>query len=639
MRKILIVFLFLAVCSTARGQTPNNNNPAQLDIAGTSTAFTTSSAAWAQVGSNNGAFGVGVAGTWTGTLSFFGSIGNQPLVAINATPSNSTTAVTTTTANGAWTVNVAGYNVIYVVFTTYGSGVAQVTITPSNGITASSGGGGGGAGVSSLNTLTGAVTLAAGTNISLTPSGNTITIAGTGGAVTGCTTTGGVGFENGTSNTLTCSTQAVIGQATGNLSTNTLCLGTLNDCIYSDTTPTDGVLALQGTASAGNNGSISFLTGALNPLQLINTAGVGIAEFGVPVAANLFENFVSSTATTYQGGNDAASLGVLGQGIFRGGDQTGTGGAFSGGGSALIRGGNNAATNAGSEAGSVEIAPGMSNGATQGQQGLLILSDFYVKGGGTSTQWNLQCIVGTTAMTVNDCGATPPLIQGVAAQVNANTVLTHTLSSQTPVNASAAVTVGDTVCAGATAGVVTDSGGTGQCTTGITVGNVLAVSGTYFLPITGSVTLSTTLPLIQIQRTQATASTGASQVFNTQSSAVTTNIAATSMVASTGAMHDYLFTWTISLTVVGVACTGNTTVTLNDIFTDPNSSTPTTQALGTVTLASQGVGTLGFIASGTSNILAKTGTAVQYSTTSYTPGVACTTNPTYQVSPTLVQLW
>ena len=38
-----------------------------------------------------------------------------------------------------------------------------------------------GAGVSSLNTLTGAITLAAGSNITLTPSGNTITIASTGG--------------------------------------------------------------------------------------------------------------------------------------------------------------------------------------------------------------------------------------------------------------------------------------------------------------------------------------------------------------------------------------------------------------------------------------------------------------------------
>lgn len=42
------------------------------------------------------------------------------------------------------------------------------------------GGGGGGAGVSSLNTLTGDVVLAAGTNVTITPSGNTLTIAASG---------------------------------------------------------------------------------------------------------------------------------------------------------------------------------------------------------------------------------------------------------------------------------------------------------------------------------------------------------------------------------------------------------------------------------------------------------------------------
>jgi hypothetical protein len=42
--------------------------------------------------------------------------------------------------------------------------------------------GGGGAGVSSFNALTGAVTISAGSNITLTPSGNNIVIASTGGS-------------------------------------------------------------------------------------------------------------------------------------------------------------------------------------------------------------------------------------------------------------------------------------------------------------------------------------------------------------------------------------------------------------------------------------------------------------------------
>jgi hypothetical protein len=128
-------------------------------------------------------------------------------------------------------------------------------------------------------------------------------------------------------------------------------------------------------------------------------------------------------------------------------------------------------------------------------------------------------------------------------------------------------------------------------------------------------------------------------VYNTPSSGTLTNIGATNMVATTSAQHDYLFNWTIDLTTTGLSCTGNTTVTLNVIFTDPNTSTPVTQALGTVTLANGTSGTVGFIAEGTENVLAKTGTAVQYSTTNYTGGSGCITNPSYTVYPTLVQLW
>ena len=138
--------------------------------------------------------------------------------------------------------------------------------------------------------------------------------------------------------------------------------------------------------------------------------------------------------------------------------------------------------------------------------------------------------------------------------------------------------------------------------------------------------------------TSGCASSGITPTYTTQSSVVSANIAATTMV-TTAALHDYLFTWTISLGAVGVACTGSTSVTLNAIFTDPNTSSVTTQSLGTVTLASNGIGAAGFVASGTANILAKTTTAVQYSTTNYTPGVGCTTFPTYQVSPTLIQEW
>lgn len=129
-------------------------------------------------------------------------------------------------------------------------------------------------------------------------------------------------------------------------------------------------------------------------------------------------------------------------------------------------------------------------------------------------------------------------------------------------------------------------------------------------------------------------------VYNTASSSSTGNLGATSMVATTGAQHQYLFGGTFSLTVAGTSCTGSTTVTLNAIFTDPNASGSQTVPVGTVTLANAGVGVVGFAAGVPAlTILAKTGTAVQYSTTSYTLGTGCTsTNPTYVFTPLLLQV-
>jgi hypothetical protein len=126
-------------------------------------------------------------------------------------------------------------------------------------------------------------------------------------------------------------------------------------------------------------------------------------------------------------------------------------------------------------------------------------------------------------------------------------------------------------------------------------------------------------------------------VYKTQSSAVQTNISATTMTTAPNDSnnHDYLFAWSVSLTAAGSGCTGTTTVVLNAIFTDPNASSAYTEPLGTLTLASNGNGTVGFVASGVDNILVKTNTAVQYSTSSYTLGAGCTTSPTYQVSPAL----
>ena len=69
----------------------------------------------------------------------------------------------------------------------------NVTITPSgNTLTIAATGGGGTAGVSSVNNVTGAVNLVAGSNVSITPSGQNITIAASGGGSAGVASVNGI---------------------------------------------------------------------------------------------------------------------------------------------------------------------------------------------------------------------------------------------------------------------------------------------------------------------------------------------------------------------------------------------------------------------------------------------------------------
>jgi hypothetical protein len=84
------------------------------------------------------------------------------------------------------------------------------------------GGGVPGAGVSSLNTLTGALTLAAGANITVTSSGSTITIAGTGGGGGGGLTVGSTTIAGGVSGNFLYDTSGVLGELTPTAATAAL---------------------------------------------------------------------------------------------------------------------------------------------------------------------------------------------------------------------------------------------------------------------------------------------------------------------------------------------------------------------------------------------------------------------------------
>lgn len=102
---------------------------------------------------------------------------------------------------------------------------ANVTVTPSgSNITISATGGGGSAGVSSVNNVTGAVNLVAGSNVTITPSGQNITIAASAGSSAGVSDvtvnkgtplTGSVGFMNGDGINMTASGNNITVNNTG----------------------------------------------------------------------------------------------------------------------------------------------------------------------------------------------------------------------------------------------------------------------------------------------------------------------------------------------------------------------------------------------------------------------------------------
>lgn len=265
-------------------------------------------------------------------------------------------------------------------------------------------------------------------------------------------------------------------------------------------------IQITGTATTAKVLTLPDLTGTVEvaastiPSLTILKSGGGnsVLAAGFQENGGLLYGSLSGSNVSYTAGIDGNVNSAEGGAAVRGGDIVGSGGASSAGGFLLLRGGNSVATNAASQAGSVLIVSGQSTGATQGLQGFTQIGQAYIKGA-TVTQWNLQCA--SAAMTVADCAASPVNWLGVAEKVNTNTVVMLLSPSLSPINASAAVTLQHTVCAGSTAGKVTDSTGTALCSTaGTTVGIVVATSGTWTLADGTSVTATTTLPVIQMMR-------------------------------------------------------------------------------------------------------------------------------------------
>ena len=104
---------------------------------------------------DTGAVSFTISGTWSATLQFEVSEDNTNFVALNAYPPNSTTAVTSTAANGTWTAGVAGMVQFRVRASAYSSGTATVSIQGSKAVALSSLTGGGGGGGGTVTAVTG----------------------------------------------------------------------------------------------------------------------------------------------------------------------------------------------------------------------------------------------------------------------------------------------------------------------------------------------------------------------------------------------------------------------------------------------------------------------------------------------------
>jgi hypothetical protein len=408
-----------------------------------------------------------------------------------------------------------------------------------------------------------------------------------------------------------------------------------------------------GNAPSGG-GSTPCTTTNLS-FQYNSSGAFGCTSFQFPATGQMNSTTSSQTAI-YSGGQDGVFNSAAGGGSFRGGNQTGTGGASSQGGSALLAGGNNAATNTSSVAGTVEVTAGASTGATTGLQGLVLYVGSFAQSG-TVTQWNLECYT-STAKTVTDCAANPTNIAGIAlAKSGTVQVSVGGIGSEIAVNADAAVTIGHTVCAGATAGKVTDSGGTAACTIGATVGTVIATTGSWptFPDGTTFPTLSTTLPLIRVQIIP----TSPIVVYSTQTASAhtggTTNSTGAITMVTPGATHIYEFSANVVQTAATVGCSGQPAIAMNLQYKDSISAT----ALGAqqqvmvnysnsgsytqVTTFTQTGGNIPIIGYYPSIVFsAASGTAITFNASTSAPGgtngSGCTTGADFTVQPILKQL-
>jgi hypothetical protein len=163
--------------------------------------------------------------------------------------------------------------------------------------------------------------------------------------------------------------------------------------------------------------------------------------------------------------------------------------------------------------------------------------------------------------------------------------------------------------------IVTDGVGASDCTVGGGTTKVACwYNGTYWQAL--AIPTTTTL---------------ASSSTNTNLSTLTV-LASTPAVQTSQVLHVY-----VGVSVAGVACTGSTTLNFNTQFNDPNGAALTSIQTPLTITATESATVGSAIASFDVPFYAKASTAVKVSTSGYTAGSGCTTNPSYQAFLTLNQ--
>jgi len=110
------------------------------------------------------------------------------------------------------------------------------------------------------------------------------------------------------------------------------------------------------------------------------------------------------------------------------------------------------------------------------------------------------------AYTFTDCSHTGPAVNIIGIATGTTNPIAYVSDGQAAVATDGAVTIGDVLCMGTTTDGKAHDNGTAACATaGTTIGVVIAVAGSVdevqsgvIAPSTTPVTLSTTLPLVQL---------------------------------------------------------------------------------------------------------------------------------------------